>query len=88
MEVLPYFGNRYTTFVGPSYESTKVFILSKVPSYFRTKYESTKVLSYFRKYESTKVLSYEVRYYIIVRVHVQQTYFHLGRYNALAGWVA
>ena len=68
-----------------------MYLRTKVPSKVRKylhSYFRTKVLSYFRKYESTKVLSYEVRYYIIVRVHVQQTYFHLGRYNALAGWVA
>ena len=103
--VRKYFGNRYTTFVR-KYFRTKVFILSKVLSYFRTKYFRTKVRKYFRTFvlsyestfESTKVPSKVRRYesttlyfpfvHIIVRVHVQQTYFHLGRYNALAGWVA
>ena len=99
MEVLPYEStSKIDTFV--KYESTfestfvRKYFRTKVRKYFRTfvlsyesTFESTKVPS---KYESTKVLRSYFRTFvhIIVRVHVQQTYFHLGRYNALAGWVA
>ena len=55
MEVLPYFGNRYTTFVR-KYESIHTFESTKVLSYEVLSYESTKVLSYESTFESTKVL--------------------------------
>ena len=59
MEVLPYFGNRYTTFVR-KYESIHTFESTKVLSYEVRKYESTKVLSYESTFESTKVRKYYV----------------------------